>query len=415
MTAGTWAFPHPKVIEPDNTGPGWWQRWRTAREERDGTAIDRMLARRDIVDLTYRWRATGNRSGLAQPTMTPLGGPSMGGVPRLVHVEPATADENAYLIVERAPGVTVDDLERVKPELAEGMGCWSVRFTPRGDWHLRIDLIRHDPLRRTIPFLPDAPEDHIVYGVGEHADVISTPLSDVTHGIMQGATRSGKSWAAYMFLAQLARRRDVDIAGIDPTGLLLRPWGPHPCGWRVCGTDAPERYEAALTGVVDEMDRRIKAMPPRCDVVPIDPTCPLIFVFLEEWAAVGRLLGHTRAKPSPAHKLLSRLLAEGAKAGVRVWTLVQRAEADVVGAFERDQALTNLSFGCGDINTLKMLHSTVEPEDAALHAQSAKGVALLTMPGVPLLRLRAPAIGSYGAYVDAVEDAVCPTLGQNAA
>jgi S-DNA-T family DNA segregation ATPase FtsK/SpoIIIE len=128
---------------------------------------------------------------------------------------------------------------------------------------------------------------------------------------------------------------------------------------------------------------------------------------LEEWPAVARLVGHTRAKPSEIHKLVSRLLAEGHKAGIRVVTIVQRAEADVVGAFERDQSLTRLSYGCADANTLKMLHTDVSNEAAELHSASPKGVALLTAPGVPLLRIRAPWIGGYGQYVDAVT----PTTG----
>jgi hypothetical protein len=95
-------------------------------------------------------------------------------------------------------------------------------------------------------------------------------------------------------------------------------------------------------------------MPARRDTVQIGPDCPLIVVCLEEWTGVARLVGHTSSKPSGVHKAVARLLAEGAKAGVRVLTLVQRAEAAVIGSFERDQSLTRLTFGCSDANTISL-------------------------------------------------------------
>jgi hypothetical protein len=196
----------------------------------------------------------------------------------------------------------------------------------------------------------------------------------------------------------------VRIAGIDPTGLLLRPFGPDP--WRAMGTDnAAERYAAAMAGVAQEMDRRIATMDPRRDTVDVGPDCPLIVVVLEEWAGVGRILGHTRAKPSQTHKHVARLLSEGAKAGVRVILLVQRAEADVVGAFEREQLLTALTFGSATPDTLKMVHPWPISEDVIVAQTVAPaGCALLNGPGLSLRRVRSPWIGGYGAFVDTVCD-----------
>lgn len=377
---------------------------RDARATRRDERIDTWLTTRAAVDLRRRWREATTRAGLGRPMFTPLGGASIAGLPQVVHVHPAERlGDSAYLLVSLPAGMLVEDLEYRADELATGLGVWGVRFTPRGVDHVRVDLVDVDPLAQVVPFLPACPAGHVVLGVGEHGQVVTLPLDDLTHVVVQGATRSGKTAALYSLLAQLAQRPDVDVAGIDPTGLLLGPWGPHPRGWRACGTeDAAARYLTVIGALVAEMDRRIAAMPPRCDVTPTGPDCPLIVVVLEEWAAVARLVGHTRTKPSDVHRLTARLLAEGAKAGIRVVTLVQRAEADVVGAFERDQALTRLSYGCADANTLKMLHPDVSNDLAALHAVSPKGVALLSMPGVDLLRLRSPWIGGYGAYCDAV-------------
>lgn len=396
--------------------------WSRRRNRRHDAQIDAWLTTRVGVDLRGRWREACTRAGLGRSMFTPLGGVTVAGLPQVVHVHPASRyGEPAYLLVTLPHGMLVDDLEDRADELAQGLGCWSIRLQMRGTDHVRVDLIDTDPLDRVVPFLPACPDslrpaDHLVLGVDEHGQVVAVPVDELTHIVMQGATRSGKSAAGYALLAQLAARirshRDIDVVGIDPTGLLLGPWGQHPRGWRVCGTHhAAERYLAALSGIVAEMDRRIAALPARHDTTPTGPGCPLLVVVLEEWPAVARLLGHTRNKPSEAHKLAARLLAEGHKAGIRVITLVQRAETDVIGAFERDQCDTRLSFGCSDANTLKMLHENITNDTAALHASSPKGVALAQFPGRDLTRIRTPWIGGYGTYCDHIEPVAGPAPG----
>lgn len=380
--------------------------FRAHRQDRRDQVIDQWLDQRAALDLRHRWREACLRAHLGVPVSTPLGGTAMAGTPRVVHVQPSAYRAPGFLVVERPSGLTMADLEDASADLADGLGVWSIRLRERGPHHVRVDLIDVDPLASVVDWLPAAPRDHLVLGVDEHGATVSVPVEELTHMVMQGSTGSGKSGAGYAILAQLAARPDVDVVGIDPTGRLLGPWGVHPRGWRVCGTaDAAARYEHAMAGVVAEMDRRLAELPERADTLETSPSCPLLIVVLEEWAGVARLVGHTRAKPSAVHRHVARLLAEGRKVGIRVITLVQRAEADVIGAFERDQALTRLSFGTPDANTIKMLHPDASPEVAELHATSPQGVALLSTPEHRLLRIRAPWIGSYAAYVDAVQDA----------
>lgn len=382
--------------------------WSIRRNRRHDLQIDAWLTIRAAVDLRGRWREACARAGLGRTQFTPLGGMAVSGLPQVVHVHPSTdLGDPAYLLVTLPAGMLLEDLEDRADDLASGLGCWAVRLRMRGIDHVRVDLVDTDPLSAVIGFLPACPAGHLVLGVDEYGQTVSIPLDEMTHIVKQGATRSGKSTSSYSLLAQLAHRArthgDVDVAGIDPTGLLLRPWGAHPRGWRVCGTDnAPARYTAALASVVAEMDRRIAAMPARHDVVPVGPGCPRIVVVLEEWPAVARLTGHTRNKPSDVHRLVARVVAEGAKAAIRVVTLVNRAETDFIGAFERDQCETRLSFGCSDANTLKLLHPDITNDTAALHTTSPKGVALAQLPGRDLVRLRTPWIGGYGAYCDHV-------------
>lgn len=383
---------------------------RAARRVRREAVLDRVvddyLDRGRRLDLRVAWPVAMAECGFGRAGFSALAGAYRGGVPLVVHVDAGSATTDPYLVVTLPHGLSVADLDAEATSIARGLNVHAVRITPRGDTHLRVDLIASDPLAATVPFLPEHPLGHVVYGVSEHGRVLSAPLDRLTHGCFQGETRSGKSGFGYSLLAQLAQRPDVVVAGVDPSSLLLRPFGPSP--WRATGTVDPAAcYAAALSGVVAEMDRRIEGMDPRRDTVQIGPDCPVIVVVLEEWAGVGRLVGHTRQRPSDTHRMVSRLLAEGAKAAVRVVIFVQRADADVLGAFEREQCLTTATFGSPNLDTLKMLHTDVTPDTASSMAGSLQGCALFEAPDIPQCRMRAPWIGGassegYGAYVDAV-------------
>lgn len=381
------------------------------RLDRRAVRMDDYLHKRAAVDLKFRWRQSCE-------LVNHLGHPSERGRvgnPVAVHVDPGRYyGDPAYMIVELHPGQTIADLEDVASELAHGLGAWRVTFRPTTSSrdYVRVDLVMADPLARVIHYPLSVPRGHIALGRDEYGGDVAVRLEQLTNIIAQGATRSGKTGFVYQVLAQLAGRPDVEVAGIDPTTKILRPFGQHPQGWRVWGTrDATERYLAVVTALVEEMDRRIEEMPLRRDTVQLGSDCPLIVVVLEEWAGVARLTGHTRHKPSAVHAGVTRLLAEGMKAGIRVITLVQRAEADYVGVFERGQAETTLTFGSPSGETLKMLHTGDANEMAEAMAGGPKGAALLSLPGRDPFRVRAPWIGGddpdgYPAYVDAVQWAI---------
>lgn len=378
---------------------------RVARRAAEDAVIDAHLDRVERLDLRERWRCAMLELGFGRPIPTPLGGMDRGALPRVVDVVPSRYGRPPGLIVSRPPGVTVADLEEVSEQLADALRCWGVRFADRPDGNTLVRMIASDPLAAVVPYLPEHPPGSIVLGVDERGDVLAVPPVELTHIIAAGATRSGKSAWTMSLIAQLVASPDVLVVGLDPTGLLLDPLGPH--RMRAIGTedDPAGRYLVAVDAVVREMDRRIvelRRIRPRTDVIPVGPEFPLIVLIVEEGAAVAKICGHTATKPSDVHKGLGRLLAEGAKAGIRVVTLVQRAEATVIGSFERDQAMTRLTFAVNDPNTIKMLHNGVPDEVMQTHGAVAKGAALLTMPGVSLVRMRAPWIGGYAAYCSLV-------------
>lgn len=380
-------------------------RWtRAARTARRDAWIDDTLDRRQVVDIRYRWHAALERLGTGMWSTTPLGGQGQHAL--LPRVERVTLGSPTQVVLRMPPGLALDEVRAVAPVLAEALDVHTVRLMPLGHGRAVATMLARDPLAEVVPLVPSPLG--VMFGRDEFGEDVLTPAHRLTHMIVQGSTRSGKSAWSYALLAQVAGSPLVDVCGLDPTGLLLRPFGEHPRGWRVTGTADPARYAVALRGLVDDMDARIASLPMDRDQVALSAACPLRLIVLEEWAGVLRLIAGDKALAAEVRGLVARLLAEGAKAGMRVLTIVQRAEAAVVGGFERAQALTRLSFAVDDETSLRMLHPTATAEQGAEHATSAPGVALLTAPGIRLLRLRGPWMGDYAAYTRRVHDAIAP-------
>ncbi|MBJ7452925.1 MAG: hypothetical protein JHC71_12710, partial [Blastococcus sp.] len=241
-------------------------------------------------------------------------------------------------------------------------------------------------------------------------DVTASPR-DLPHLVVQGQTRSGKSAWCYALLAQLAPRPEVLLAGVDPTGLLLRPFaGSRHAQLQAVGLADPARVVAVLEHLVAELDRRVATIDPRADQVATGPSCPVIVVVLEEWPGVLRVLDQLDPKGAArtARAAVSRLLAEGHKAGLRVVLVCQRADAAVIGGAERANLGGRLSFRVDNADAVRMLHPSAGPEVIAEHTAAPPGVALLELPDRPVARVRAPWIGGYGPYVDLVTGAVGP-------
>jgi S-DNA-T family DNA segregation ATPase FtsK/SpoIIIE len=105
--------------------------------------------------------------------------------------------------------------------------------------------------------------------------------------------------------------------------------------------------------------------------------------------------------------LVGRLIAEGRKAGIRLVILAQRFEAAIVDGYTRDQCTVRLSFRVGNASSIEMLHPDGR-EVADEHAIAPPGVALLSAPGVPLVRIKSPYLGhddedtAYGRYWDLI-------------
>lgn len=239
-------------------------------------------------------------------------------------------------------------------------------------------------------------------GRDETGNAVSLDLFGTsTHVAVQGMTRSGKSVALYLLLGQLAplaRSGAVEITGVDPSGLLFKPWAGYSetAELRCSGAGDPEQMVAVLERLVADMDARIESLlASRRDSIRPGVDAPLRLVVLEEYPGLLSTLETADSGRKPAERLLPRargyvrrLVQESAKAGYRVVMIAQRFDAAIIGGSERANIESRITLKVDNLDAVRMLHPGA---DAALAAEVAKfkpGFALLEGPSTPLLKMR---------------------------
>jgi S-DNA-T family DNA segregation ATPase FtsK/SpoIIIE len=366
------------------------------------------------------WRRLCEYIGLSH-TVSTVCGPSIV-TPRLLGV--GVTGPNPVLLVEMLPGQLIEEFRREADRMVATLGCRFLRFTPRDQRYLAIELLDADPLDTAVTVDVDmAGARHsvakypVMLAQTETGERIWLSWATAPHTVVQGATRSGKSVWCYSLLGQLVRCDDVLITGSDPSGLLLgRPYvGTRHREWQAVGTQDVQAHVTVLRRIVAEMDRRISELPDREDTLVPSLENPLLLVVLEEFAGLLRLAS-TLPTPRGEAKvtdqlraLFGRLVSEGHKVAIRLVVVSQRADASIIGGFERGQLGLRLSFRVTDPEALAMLH----PEGRdwfADHAHASAGVALLETPSQTVTRVRGPRLtgddlADYAQYWDQVQAA----------
>ncbi|MBW0114934.1 hypothetical protein [Pseudonocardia abyssalis] len=353
-------------------------------------------------EIAYSWVRACEGAGLTREVQT-VTGPTVI-VPALVHI---VLGPPRVLTVRLQPGMTVQDVRSLAARIAPHMHAHGLRVEPRGtgEWAV-VTLLDADPLALTVP-MSYRDDGRTLLGRLDTGTDLVQDMRKEAHTIVQGVTRSGKSVWTYSLLAQLCREPDVLVTGSDPTGLLWRPFvGSRHAKHQVSGLDSIDQHEKLLLRLVDEMDQRIRDLPADRDSLAITPDVPLLVVVLEELAGLYRAAdAANKDQGKRIRALIGRLLAEGAKAGVRVLILVQRAEAAVVGAFERAMCSTRISFRTDNRASVELLHPGADPLIADQHTTALPGIGLVSTPGRSLSRMRAPFFGSYSDYAAAIRSA----------
>ena len=292
--------------------------------------------------------------------------------------------------VQLSPGMIADDLRDHARRLAAGMGAATLRVTehPGRPLAVSVTLLAVDPLVGVID-LPDRPlsDGTLWLARTEDGRDITCHPDQLPHIIAQGRTRSGKSAWTYALLAQVAHHRDVTVAGVDASGLLLRPFaGTRHERWQAVGLRDLARIEQVLAELVDEMDRRIEALPPLVDRLATTAADPLVLVVLEEWPAVLRTLDadpNDKTRGRRVRALVGRLLAESHKAGMRALMIAQRAESNLIGGAERDQCDGRLTSESGPWSPCVSCTPTRTPTSSPATTRHSTGSACSPGPASP--------------------------------
>lgn len=245
-------------------------------------------------------------------------------------------------------------------------------------------------------------------------EVIINLHAEAVHFAIQGMTRSGKSVASYNVLAQLANDPTVRIVGCDPTGLLLRPWMEATVGepWIALGQNNMADHLSVLDAVKTESDRRIASMWNR-ELDSLGPKQlseaePLIVLVLEEYPGILEAAADQdsesgakpadRLEPKIARRVRS-LVAQSAKAGIRVVLLAQRFEASIISGATRSNFAARLTMRVDNGDSVRMLHPAATPEECEAATRLAPGVGIYEAPGRPRRLIRSDFVPDYGDYL----------------
>lgn len=343
-----------------------------------------------------RWSEATEGTGLAKIVRVPAG--TTVSAPRLAAVlDEDDPDEPTRLVVEMRPGQQAQDYRDRSDTLALALDAAVVSVRERGGRWIELLLWRVDPLAAPYRLPDDATPGFL--GRAEDGSNVVLPWLERGHMVLQGATGSGKSTAAYALLAGVAGCPDVQVAGVDPSGVLFKPWAGYP-GQHLRASGIGDGLNAArstLAALVDELDYRISLIPDDADKLIPTPAAPLLVVVLEEVPGLYRAADVLDRKiGAEVRGAVGRLIAEGRKAAIRIVLVAQRSDANVVDGSVRAQASLRMSFACDD-DALAMLHPR-GVIDGTSHQNAAPGIALLSCPQLGHLRLRAPAL-SYTDYV----------------
>lgn len=250
--------------------------------------------------------------------------------------------------------------------------------------------------------------------IGESLDrgPINIDLAAEAHALITGQTRSGKSVFTYSILSQLAMMPHVRVVGIDFSGILLRPFAQRiPDPQVVNGGDDTEAAIRMLTWLKGEMDRRNA----RLAETTLDkwsefsPSFPLIVCVLEEYPGTVARIKSVDAGVKPAERRLPRfqsliasLMAEAAKAGIRMVMIAQRPDAEIVGGAARENLPVRIAFKQSSGEAYRMMYPDIALDEVEQAKGQPPGVGLFESPRLARRVFKGPYV-DYSAYVQHVQ------------
>ena len=308
------------------------------------------------------------------------------------------------LTVQARHGQTSVDVVKAAGAIASAVGADTFTARPLTPSTTSIDLVMADYLAGTVHSPNPSRQDvaaSVVIGRAENSGTVALDPLGCLHTAVQGATRSGKSVLCYGYLSALAYRRDVLVCGIDPTGILLTPFGEGRGGnWIATSAKDGEHVARVLEAITDHMDTRISDLVAsgRDKIAAYNQCTPAVVVVLEEYPGLLVQLAKDdeangrRAKDRLAPQVersVGRIVKEGAKVGVTVMVLAQRMSAKAIETDDRSNIPVRITMRVDNGDAVAMLHDGIDRTGVDMVRQFPPGRGLIEAPGLPLQKFQA--------------------------
>ncbi|WEV67817.1 hypothetical protein OZX72_02150 [Bifidobacterium sp. ESL0769] len=251
----------------------------------------------------------------------------------------------------------------------------------------------------------------VVFGMNQWGRLLMHDFArSSSHCLITGVTRSGKSSLEYRLLAKLSSYPFVRVVGCDPSSLLLAPFASKG-GKLVALGDDIGGHVRVLESCVEVMNQRLDwLLGRRMDkMVAFTPSRPLLVVVMEEELMLSQLAKASDAASSPKGRdearikaLLLRLLAGGAKCGIRVILSMQRPDAEIMGGAARSQLETRFLLR-SDEQGIRMAIPELDDSQRLQLSRALPGVGFYMSPGVPPTLFRGIQTG-YRQYVQMIAE-----------
>lgn len=244
-----------------------------------------------------------------------------------------------------------------------------------------------------------------VIGRDEHGkDVLVDVIFD-NHILCTGATRSGKSVFSYLLVGGLiASKAPVRVVGIDPTGILLRPFSDDEM---VTLSTTPDDLLRVLDRILAEFHQRLEQLSNSgLDKFSyVDTKMPTIFVVIEEYQALLNELDIADRSAKPADRVrpkveaaVDTLLAGGLKCQIKLLVLMQRASHKRIDTDSRANFSTRISFRVDDDESLGMVFPGIDQTLLRRLQTASAGIGLIKRPGKEVVLFRGDLV-SYTDYL----------------
>ncbi len=193
-----------------------------------------------------------------------------------------------------------------------------------------------------VPVWVWGPDDAFPLAYTDSGQPVSLSLARSAHGLVAGTTRSGKSIAANVLLANASIRRAVRTIVLDPNAVAAAPW--YRTAWRVSLDTHPAEPTRILREVREEMEsRKALLVANRADrITQFSDACPVLLVVVDEVANYTRHADKSAAKEFETE--LMAIAAQGAKFGVRLWLYTQKPSSEVLATAVRSNLTARLCF-----------------------------------------------------------------------